>query len=41
LARLAHTTTVLDHFAEQVTRRPLRFLTGVTPPPPDTTEERR
>ena len=38
LARLAHTTTVLDHFAEQVTRRPLRFLTGVTPPPPDTTE---
>ena len=41
LARLAHTTTVLDHFAEQVTRRPLRFLTGVTPPPPDTTEKRR
>ncbi len=41
LARLAHTTTVLDHFAEQVTRRPLRFLTGVTPPPQDTTEERR
>ncbi|MCZ6857432.1 MAG: MlaD family protein [Gemmatimonadetes bacterium] len=41
LARLAHTTTVLDHFAEQVTRRPLRFLTGVTLPPPDTTEKRR
>ena len=41
MTRLLHTTTVLDHFAEQVTRRPLRLLTGVTLPPPDTTEERR
>lgn len=41
LARLAHTTTLLDHFAEQVTRRPLRLLTGVKPPPPDTTETGR
>ena len=41
LTRLAHTTIVLDNFAEQVTRRPLRFLTGVKPPPPDTTEEGR
>lgn len=41
LTRLVHTTTVLDHFAEQVTRRPLRLLTGVDPPPPDTVAERR
>jgi ABC-type transporter Mla subunit MlaD len=41
LTRLLHTTTVLDHFAEQVTRRPLRLLTGVDLPPPDTTEQRR
>ena len=41
LTRLVHTTTVLDHFAEQVTRRPLRILTGVSLPPPDTAAERR
>ncbi len=41
LARLVHTTRVLDNFAEQVTRRPLRLLTGVKPPPPDTTERNR
>ncbi len=41
LTRLLHTTTVLEHFADQVTRRPLRFLTGVNPPPPDTAAKRR
>ncbi len=40
LSRLTHTTILLDNFAEQVTRRPLRLLTGVTLPPPATTKER-
>jgi ABC-type transporter Mla subunit MlaD len=29
---LEHTAQVLAHFADQVSRRPLRMLTGVTPP---------
>ncbi len=29
----------LDHFLEQVSRRPLRMITGVRPLPPDTTPE--
>jgi ABC-type transporter Mla subunit MlaD len=41
LERLNHTTLLLDYFAEQITRRPTRLLTGVTLPPPDTTEMRR
>lgn len=34
--RLLRTATVLEHFSDQVSRRPARLLTGVTPPPPDT-----
>ncbi len=41
LERLNHTTLLLDYFAEQITRRPTRLLTGVELPPPDTTEARR
>jgi ABC-type transporter Mla subunit MlaD len=41
LERLNHTTLLLDYFAEQITRRPTRLLTGVTLPPLDTTEMRR
>lgn len=36
LARLTNTTRILDNFADQVSRRPLRLLTGVEPPAPDT-----
>jgi ABC-type transporter Mla subunit MlaD len=36
LTRLTNTTRILDNFADQVTRRPLRMLTGVKPPAPDT-----
>ena len=35
LDRITSTTRLLNHFAEQVTRRPTRLLTGVKPPPPD------
>jgi hypothetical protein len=41
--RLLRTAVVLEHFSDQVSRRPARLLTGVTPPPdsllppPDTT----
>jgi ABC-type transporter Mla subunit MlaD len=38
--KLARAAVTLEHFADQVSRRPLRMLTGVTPPePPDTTDE--
>jgi hypothetical protein len=36
ILQLHRSATILEHFAEQMSRRPLRFLTGVTPPPPDT-----
>jgi ABC-type transporter Mla subunit MlaD len=34
--RLLRTAVVLEHFSDQISRRPARLLTGVTPPPPDT-----
>lgn len=37
---LRRSTTVLEHFADQVSRRPTRLLTGVTPPP-DTARSRQ
>jgi len=40
LQHLRRTTEILEHFADQVSRRPTRFMTGVTPPPLDTTERR-
>lgn len=39
--RLADAAVTLQHFADQVSRRPLRLLTGVTPPEPDTTDGQR
>jgi ABC-type transporter Mla subunit MlaD len=35
-ANLAEVSRQLNHFADAVSRRPYRFLTGVTPLPPDT-----
>jgi ABC-type transporter Mla subunit MlaD len=35
IQQLQRSATILEYFAEQMSRRPLRFLTGVTPPPPD------
>jgi len=34
--QLARSAEILQNFAERVSRRPLRILTGVQPPPPDT-----
>ena len=34
--QLARSAEILQNFAERVSRRPLRILTGVRPPPPDT-----
>jgi len=34
--KLAQAAVILQHFADQISRRPLRFLTGVTPPPDST-----
>jgi ABC-type transporter Mla subunit MlaD len=39
--RLARSAEVLAHFADQVSRRPVRMLTGVTPPDQDTIPERQ
>jgi ABC-type transporter Mla subunit MlaD len=41
IEKLSQAAVILQHFADQISRRPLRFLTGVTPPldstvPPDT-----
>jgi ABC-type transporter Mla subunit MlaD len=36
LEHLHNSAMVLEHFADQVSRRPTRLLTGVKPPPPDT-----
>lgn len=33
MEQLLRSAEILEHFAEQMSRRPLRFLTGVTPPP--------
>lgn len=33
--QLARSAVILQNFAERVSRRPLRLLTGVRPPPPD------
>lgn len=38
--RLQHTGEMLEHFTDQVSRRPTRLLTGVTPPPPAGTKDR-
>ncbi len=38
IKRLHRSAVVLEHFATEVSRRPTRLLTGVRPPPPDTTE---
>ena len=35
---LAELSRQLNHFADAVSRRPYRFLTGVTPLPPDKTD---
>jgi len=40
IEQLHRSATILEHFSEQLSRRPLRFLTGVTPPPPDSGGER-
>jgi hypothetical protein len=32
MERLQHTGEMLEHFTDQVSRRPTRLLTGVTPP---------
>ena len=44
IEKLSSASVILQHFADQISRRPLRFLTGVTPPadsaaPPDTSRE--
>lgn len=44
IEKLSRASVILQHFADQISRRPLRFLTGVTPPPdttvpPDTSRE--
>jgi len=38
---LSRSAEILEHFAEQISRRPMRMLWGVTPPPPeqDSTEQ--
>lgn len=36
IENLARSAAILQNFSERVSRRPLRFLTGVEPPPPDT-----
>jgi ABC-type transporter Mla subunit MlaD len=36
IEQLARSAEILQNFAERVSRRPLRLLTGVQPPPPDT-----
>jgi ABC-type transporter Mla subunit MlaD len=46
IEKLARSAEILQYFADQISRRPLRFLTGVTPPPdstvpPDTSEQER
>ena len=41
IERLSRASVVLENFAERVSRRPLRILTGVEPPPSDTVEHPR
>ena len=41
ITRLARSAQVLEHFADQVSRRPVRMLTGVTPPDQDTIPEQQ
>lgn len=41
IERLSRASIILENFAERVSRRPLRILTGVAPPPQDTTEHPR
>ncbi len=38
---LRRSTLILQHFADQVSRRPTRLLTGVQPPTPDTSNQSR
>ena len=41
IQNLSRSAEILEHFAEQISRRPMRMLWGVTPPPPerDSTQE--
>lgn len=39
IERLQRAAITLEHFTERVSRRPMRLLTGVTPPAVDTTEQ--
>jgi len=36
IEKLARSADILQNFADRVSRRPLRILTGIEPPPPDT-----
>lgn len=38
---LRRSSLILEHFADQVSRRPTRLLTGVQPPVPDTSDQSR
>lgn len=40
LERLQRSAVILEHFSDQLSRRPLRLLTGVTPPAVDSTERK-
>jgi ABC-type transporter Mla subunit MlaD len=40
VAKLSRSAEILEYFAEQISRRPLRMLWGVTPPP-DTADEQQ
>jgi hypothetical protein len=35
IENLSRAAEILEHFAEQISRRPMRMLWGVTPPPPE------
>lgn len=37
--QLQRSAEILEHFADQVSRRPTRLITGVRPPPPDSSRE--
>lgn len=40
LQHLQRAAVILEHFSDKISRRPLRLLTGVTPPDTNTTEHR-
>jgi len=41
IQELARSAVILQNFADNISRRPLRLLTGVRPPPPDTGKQER